>query len=255
MKKSYQISELQSSKRLGLFNLQEEYATKVRDKLGITMSQSLMEFTSFYKRVGCNDWDFNYKNPIWQDYINRVEEGNSPGKLAFEINCAIEEERTKQKKYFGCFRYDWIEEKKTVRIHFKNNDKSNSGPLSSSRIDNRLAELKEMFTEVKSKHPSATTVEGGTWLYNYSAYCRLFPSSYINNSEVEEPPFLRSMGIWGQFLNSEKRINEDRVNEFMKKVDLAETREEFLYAFPFKIIKHKGTINDFYNLYQIDYLL
>lgn len=60
-------------------------------------------------------------------------------------------------------------------LHFSNSDNPEPGALSESRTSNHLAELKEMFTDTKTKYPDFEFVASSLWLYNINAFTRLFP--------------------------------------------------------------------------------
>lgn len=64
--------------------------------------------------------------------------------------------------------------------------------------------------------------------------------------EVEEVPFPRTSGIWGQFLNSEGEVSKKMKHTFLGKVDSAKNIVELLQCFEFKILFPKTKIENFY---------
>jgi len=59
------------------------------------------------------------------------------------------------------------------------------------------------------------------------------------------------MGIWGQFLDSERNVKQELVDQFLKKVpetDVAHLPE----AFPYQLLKTEAPIQDFYKKYGIE---
>lgn len=89
---------------------------------------------------------------------------------------------------------------------WKLSDKEGKSPLSEERQQARLYDLKLMFESISKHHPDAKVVHGGSWLYNLKSYQRLFPEIFTTNMKVEEIPFPKTSGIWGQFLNSEGEV-------------------------------------------------
>ena len=65
--------------------------------------------------------------------------------------------------------------------------------------------------------------------------------------KTEEIPFPRTAGIWGQFLNSDGEVNEEIKCSFLYKVDNANSTEELLECFEFKILFAKTAIENFYS--------
>lgn len=155
-------------------------------------------------------------------------------------------------KWFGCFRYKYVEDQKTgekiVKIHFKNADVSGFGPLDSRNTETRMNELKEMFKEIKEKYPEVEYVQGGSWLYNYESYKRLFPKSFIENMKTITAK-TQYLVIWGQFLNSENLIKEDMKLRFLSKVTTATNIVELKNSFELVEYFPKGKIEDFYEFY------
>lgn len=67
-----------------------------------------------------------------------------------------------------------------VRIHFRNRvNAENIGPLHTTNVTRRRAELTEMFGFVARHWPETKQIIGGSWLYNTQGYCRLFPDAYV----------------------------------------------------------------------------
>jgi hypothetical protein len=69
--------------------------------------------------------------------------------------------------------------------------------------------------------------------------------------KVEEIPFPRSSGIWGQFLTSDLQVNERRRSDFLSKVDNATTVYQMLQCFEFKILFPSAAIESFYDHFEI----
>jgi hypothetical protein len=108
-----------------------------------------------------------------------------------------------------------------------------------------------MFESIKKYRPQTKVVQGGSWLYNLRSYQRLFPDTFIANMKVEEIPFPRSSGIWGQFLNNQGNVSETMKHAFLERVRDAKTIEQLLQCFEFRILFPKTQIEDFYSHFRI----
>ncbi|HEV8269706.1 MAG TPA: hypothetical protein VGQ04_00295 [Chitinophagaceae bacterium] len=244
---------------LEYFSLQLEYAKRAAQISKISLDQALMEFTSFWRRIhdlrlletNKTEWSFDSKTPQWQELCDRINNNELADIVAHDLYLRNDNSTEAGKQYFGCFRYDFIsqvdDDDKIIKIHFKNRDNSGEGPLSKERQSARLQDLKRMFEFIGENHPEATVVMGGSWLYNLKSYQRLFPKAFISNMKVEEIPFPRTSGIWGQFLNSNGQVNEKIKCSFLNKADHANSTEELLDCFEFKILFARTIIKNFYS--------
>ncbi|HEC67077.1 MAG TPA: hypothetical protein ENI23_17510 [bacterium] len=249
----FEETEAKSDIPLVSFQLQVEFAKRAAELSGESLDESFMKYTSFYRRVGNNDWDFNPQSKAWLKFLDLVHSGKDPAKTVLELHVTDETPVANKENSlrFGSFRFSINEGKDTVNIHFRNLDKSGKGPLSGDRLKYRTQELGEMFKYVRENHPDVRTVKGGTWLYNYDAYRNLFPPEYTQNEKVEKVPFPRHMGIWGQLLDSSGGENKERVREFRKKIQKAKNIDELLQAFPFRMLYQEGDIEPFYEFYKV----
>ena len=250
---------LSSELPLEYFSLQLEYAKRAAKISRIPLEQALMEFTSFWRRI--NDlrllkinkmeWSFDPKTPQWRELCDRINNNERADIVAFDLCLRNDNSTEDGKHYFGCFRYDFISQIDNdygiIKIHFKNRDHSIEGPLSKERQNARLQDLKKMFESIRENHPEAKVVMGGSWLYNLKSYQRLFPKTFTSNMKVEEIPFPRTSGIWGQFLNSDGQVNEKIKWSFIHKADTAESTEELLQCFEFKILFPRAGIESFHS--------
>jgi hypothetical protein len=249
------------------FELQLEYAKRVSKKLKLDLFEILNQFTSYWRLIGnigyeYNGESFSTNSPLWINFRKTCESNSNILQSAFQYYKLNHAEQDFEKKYFGCFRYDFYkipparnmqqfyEDRNVIRIHFRNNDASGFGPLSASRRNIRKDDLRKMFIDVLEKFPEAKFVHGGTWLYNISTYSSLFPSSFTSDLIVEKP-FPRTQGIWGQFLTSQGTLNELRTIEFRENFCKSESENDFLYSFPFQIMHARAIIGDFYREYRI----
>jgi hypothetical protein len=234
---------------IGFFEIQELFARRVSAVAGLTLEESLLRYTTYYKRIGAKDWKFAQDNLIWRTFVERIDQGESPAKVAFEMYRAVQKAEDGILR-FGCMGYDCRET--TIIMHFTNNQSSIYGPLSKHNQAERFAELKEMFEHIFRHHPQAQFVEGFSWLYNYEAYRRLFPPEYTAHMVLAEDMSVRVNSAWGQFIDSTGDMHRERVAAFQERVGTATTLNELLGAFPFRIYKPRAEIKVFYPFYGVE---
>jgi len=250
---------LTSELPLNYFSLQLEYAKKAVRISEISLEQALMEFTSFWRRIhdprllkiNKMEWSFDPKTSQWRELRDRINNNEPADIIAYELYLRNDNNTGTGKQCFGCFGYDFIsqvdDDCRVIKIHFKNRDNSGEGPLSKERQSARLQDLKRMFEFIRENHPEAKVVIGGSWLYNLRSYQRLFPKAFISNMKIEEIPFPRTSGIWGQFLNSNGQVNEKIKCSFLYKVYNATSSEKLLGCFEFKVLFARTGIENFYS--------
>jgi len=117
-------------------------------------------------------------------------------------------------------------------------------PLDHRRFEETKGNLYTMMKEAKEKFPNLTWVTGNSWLYNIEAYRRLFPKEYLDTGKFNTHSF-HGLGLWGQFLNKGLQIKKDVAEEFYKKLDVAQTFEQAMEAFPYMVIGLKAPIDCF----------
>ena len=251
---------------LKYFSLQLEYAKRAALISGISLEQALIEFTSFWRRIhdlrllkiNKMEWSFDPKTPQWRELCERINNNEFADIVAFDLYLRNDNSTNIGKQYFGCFRYDFISQAEDdygiIKIHFKNRDHSIEGPLSKERQKARLQDLKRMFESISENHPEAKTVRGGSWLYNLHSYRRLFPEIFTRDMKVEEIPFPRTSGIWGQFLTSDGKVNDIMKSNFLLKVNSAKNTDQLLQCFEFKILFPGTGIENFYSHFAIQKL-
>lgn len=259
------MTELTSRSKLLLehFSLQYKYAKRATEVSNVPIEQTLLEFTQFWRRVHDTvalrankiEWSFDPTTPQWQELCSRINDNERADTVAYDLYIRNDNSAEIGKEYFGCFRYDFItqidDDLGVIKIHFKNRDTSGIGPLSKERQQVRLYDLKLMFESISKHHPDAKVVHGGSWLYNLKSYQRLFPEIFTANMKVEEIPFPKTSGIWGQFLNSEGEVSEIMKRTFSYKVNNANNINQLLQSFEFKILFPKTKIENFYSHFAI----
>jgi hypothetical protein len=232
---------------IGFFEIQEYFARKISDISGTPFGETLLSYTSYYKRIGAEPWDYSKENPLWKCLIERINCGQSPARAAFELHRTSLVKSIDTTKRFGCMGFSL--RGTTIVMHFRNDFSSTYGPLSRHNRKDRLLELKEIFEHIFRYHSEAQMVEGCSWLYSYDVYCRLFPPEYIAGLELMKETPVRIHSAWGQFLNSSGEMDSERVRIFKQKIDATTSLNEMLDSFPFRIFSARAAIKFFYSFY------
>ena len=236
------------------FEIQYTFAQKVASVLCIPIDEALLQYTSFYRRMGIQDKDFNRNSPVWRDFVERVSQGECVPKIAYLIYLNGLETKTEEIGEFGCFRYDYRQDSKSIVIHFANRvGGKNVSPLSSERKAERMSELKRMFSHISYHLPEAKLVSGGSWLYDLQSYKRLFPAEYINSRKLCHGEFIQYCSTWGQFLDYFGNLKENLCSEFLHRMARASTKEELIHSFPHPTYRVCTEIEYFYRFYEFDF--
>jgi len=161
---------------------------------------------------------------------------------------------------FGCFAFDYDEKSKTIFIHFSNAEFGQIGPLDKTKIEQRKIEMGDMLKSIRQDYPESKVVQGASWLYNMEAYRRLFPSEYSAGRKIDENVGSWKIGtkIWGQFLDSNYRLKQEVVDQFLSRIEeIPQGIEpdkfsgELLSALPNPPLKVHAPIDKFYQFYGV----
>lgn len=231
------------------FALELDFAKRVSEIKNEKLEDVLINFTTLYKHFNIPDWDFDSKNPVWQDFIQKFHDAEDKTEAVYSFYL----DRLKEEKdgpHFGCFSYEYEAKENYIQVHFKNREEAEIGPLVAQKIDARKKELRDMFTEIKSKYPNVVSVVGFSWLYNLEAYKRLFPPEYTQNPKVVSGWF-KTSALWGQFIDHKKHLKPDLAEEFRNCIKTKGTIEELEECFPFRLLEPETDIKNFYNFYGI----
>ena len=234
------------------FQLQLIFAEKISSITDTTLETALLEYTTLYRSLQIPDWDFNSEHVVWQQFLKVFRE--SPDKLDAIYNFYLlrlcEEKKVKQ---FGCFAYDYSEERKQITMHLTGNGTTNI--LAKENREKRKEELRNMFREIKEKYPEVETVFGFSWLYNIDAYTRLFPQEYIQSLRPPKtlpPAYYRALALWGQFIDGAGEIRKEKAERFLNCIKSKSTLEEALDCFEYKLLRAESGIGCFFEFYEIE---
>lgn len=123
-------------------------------------------------------------------------------------------------------------------------------PLSDARQQNRLDELRMLFTNVRVDQPEAEVVLGRSWMCNLSAYRRLFPPAYVETA-VRTEPELQFMSLWGQFLDRPGNLRPEPTQVFLERMATATTLYELTASFPLSVLAPRCGIQPFFTFYGV----
>lgn len=234
------------------FELQLVLAQKIADLSQQPLDQVLLRFTAFYRIFGL-DWSLDPANPAWQAYTQGLQQTSD--QVSFTHQFYLQRYPTIPKftdeEHWGCFSYGYNPETQAIRLHFSDEDTSMHGPLSHQRIGIRKSELRMMFQQIHQRHPDATLVQGGSWLYNWESYKRLFPQAFGQSAEIEKMPALHGRAIWGQFLRRGWSIHQETMSLFLQRVDQLERVEDYPQCFPYPVLLTEVPIHLFYEFYAV----
>lgn len=233
------------------FAVQLAFAQKMASLTRQPYPEIVLHNTALYRILGLG-WDFDANNPVWQEYCAglRYEETDVDWTHLFYLTHLDDiPEYDTSRPHWGCFSYEYAADTHSIRMHFAGSlDTSGHGPLTSSRREARMAELGAMFTSIREQHPEARVVCGGSWLYSRQEYTRLFPAEYGRSARVDTP-YLRTRGLWGQFLHYTGCINERVATLFRERLGLLANPAEYAQCFPYPSMRTEAPVRLFYDFY------
>jgi hypothetical protein len=108
-----------------------------------------------------------------------------------------------------------------------------------------------MFHQIRQRHPEAALVEGGSWLYNWASYKRLFPQAFGQSAQREQEFTLTGRNVWGQFLQRNGSIHQERMSLFLERVGQLKRAEDYPQCLPYSNVRTEAPIQLFYDFYAI----
>ncbi len=234
------------------FEVQLLFAQRVAEVARMPLAEAVLHYTALYRILGMPG-AFDPEQPEWRAFIEGLREPDQHTIWAYQTYLARYPSIPKFTDFphWGCFAYDYHPDRQAIRLHFSNQDTSAYGALSHARQAVRLAELRLMFQHIQGAHPEARWVKGGSWLYNWEAYRRLFPPAFGQSARVDSP-HLQFRALWGQFLRYTWQVNEEVAADFLQRVQRLQTLENVADCFPYQVLITRGALQDFYAFYQIE---
>ncbi len=236
------------------FYVQVCFARKFSEITGMMFEDSLLTKTGLHWRVGGASYKDNKKTEEWVQAFDPHLNNEELTDKFFDVFIRRSDSFFDPKhNEFGAFSYWYNPENQKVKLHYENLFKGEKSPLSIDFFDDRIADLKKMFSDIKAKCPMAVEVTGSSWLYQLPAYKRLFPKMFINNlrNVTYEEIIFSSDSLWGQFLDSKGNIKKDLEIQFVDSIEKASSLEELLDSFPLYPMCSSAPIQCFYSHYGV----
>jgi hypothetical protein len=131
------------------FEIQEIFARRVSAVTGIPLEEALLKYTSCYKRIDIEDWDFDASHPTWRFFMDRIKGGQSMAEAAYQLSGAGPDV-VRETQRFGCMGFDCRGD--VVVMHFRNDFSSPEGPLSRHQIIRAAGNFSLSDVQTESRH-------------------------------------------------------------------------------------------------------
>lgn len=243
------------ARRLGdYFAVQLRFAERMAELTGSSLSDGALQVTNLHRRLGFGRHDPDAPAAGWRDYASRLDAlTDAAARCAWTVEAfAGARDEPADPNRFGCFSFERPDENGAVRIHFHNRDAADgAGPLARRKQDARIAELRAMFAHIGRAHPDATSVRGGSWLYNLEAYRRLFPAEYVASRWT--PPAVRLDGTstWGQILDHTEAVRPDVRDALLASLPALDPEAPWR-AFPLRALLTRAPMAVFRRFYRLE---
>ncbi len=234
------------------FEVQLIFAQKIANLSQQPLEQILLHFTAFYRILGLGG-SLDPTNAVWQAYIQGLRQASEKGDFTYQFYLQRYHAIPKftDDEHWGCFTYEHKPQLHTIHLHFSDQDMSSDGALSHRRIDARRSELRMMFQQIQQRHPDVVLVQGGSWLYNWESYRRLFPQAFGQSAKQDEIQYLPARAIWGQFLRRVWSIHQETMSLFLQRVSQLQRVEDYPQCFPYLVLQTEAPIHLFYKFYAL----
>jgi hypothetical protein len=235
------------------FELQLRFAQALAERTGEPLAQLALGMTNLHRRFGLGTPGEVPERFGWATFVEGLNacaslQARLDWTEAFYVQAP---EEPKTRRAFGCFGYDPPNADGEVRIHFSNRDADDVSPLAAEKVPRRLDDLRAMFADVRGRHPEAAAVRGGSWLYNTSAYRRLFPQAYGESRRDPGRVRLNGTSSWGQFLDHREAIKPAARDAFLENLAHLDPAAPWA-AFPLRALYVRAPIGLFYDFYGLE---
>jgi hypothetical protein len=231
------------------FDLQLRFAGKVIELSGVPLHRALFDYTNLYARF-TGDRRFTEDHPVWQSYVDGLQRNADPADWTYRFYRQRQDLAAPPSVVaaFGCFSYA-KEREHSVRMHFRHAQRDGRSPLADACVPNRLAELRELVSHVRSTAGANVQIAGVSWLYNLHAYRKLFPPAYLASAIVAAPKF-RNMPLWGQFIDHRGGIKQHATNIFEQRVAAQKRIDNIAQCFPLQPLAVEAPLDVFDRFYR-----
>ena len=224
------------------FGVQLHYSGVLADKAGIPLVDAITFHTNFHRLFAYGNLAKMAPAPKFTGLVARVAAiADTDQRLDILIDAYAKRppdpwpaDRFPFGDHFAC---EAPNADGAVRIHFRNRFNANDrGPLHTSNIAQRRADLTMMFKHVASTWPETQSVIGGSWLYNLEAYRRLFPAEFgASRTPLVGPRPTHGLSTWGQFLDYRGGAKPEVVTRFKQTLDRLDPAQPWL-SFPYQVL-------------------
>lgn len=231
------------------FDLQLLFASSVAKLSKMPLEHVLLNYTNLYVRFGLGR-EFDAAHPTWQEYLAGLESSTDHRDWTYAFYQARLPDRGPPSIALtvGCFSYARLGAD-CIRLHFQNAEVAGHSPLAAYRRDQRLAELRILFEEIRRSDDRPPRVVGASWLYNLEAYRRLFPASYLATAKIARPRF-QNMPLWGQFLDRHGAVRQSLVLPFVHRLSMQTSLEGLAQCFPYQVLALDAPASSFHEFYE-----
>jgi hypothetical protein len=235
------------------FEVQLAFAQKIANVSRQPFDHVLLHFTALYRIFGLGG-SLDPTHVFWQSYLQALQRASRREDFTHQWYLQRYPGLPKftDEEHWGCFAYEYHPKRQAIHLHFSNQDTSVDGPLSHHRIAVRRAELRAMFQQIKQRHSDARIVEGGSWLYNWEAYRRLFPPAFGQSAQPENLFTLTGRNIWGQFLRRNGVVHQETRSLFLERVSQLRRMEDYPHCFLYPNVRTEAPIQMFYEFYALN---
>ena len=243
------------AERLGpYFEVQLRFAARMAELADLSLGEAAYRHTNLSRRFGQGIPVLTPPTEPWLAFTARLE---AAGSLAEQValsqamfrSAADEALPLPGQERFGCFAFEPPKDG-VVKIHFNNKDTDEAGgPLTSTKVGRRRAELAAMTRRIAERHPEATHISGRSWLYNLEAYRRLFPPEYVaSRAAASGPVHLTGTSSWGQMIDSREAVRPTLRDALV--ANLADLDPDAPWtAFPLRVLAVQAPVMTFVRFY------
>ena len=216
------------------FDLQLRFAAKVTELSGLPLSETVGSHTNIYVRLAMGP-RLDPTNPDWAKYTSSLATAHDPLALTYRLYLqrAHLPAGPQVSASVGCFSYAPFGQDR-MRLHFDPGQQLSDSPLSLANRQLRTRELTTLLSQAVSLSPNVHVV-GASWLYNLSAYRRLFPQPYLDRLKPIAPPYQR-MPLWGQFLHRDRTVRTEPAQRFHSRLRTSMLLQELGSCFPLPVL-------------------
>jgi hypothetical protein len=249
------LSRSERAERLGpYFEAQLRFAARMAELTDLSLGEAAFRHTNLNRRFGLGIPVLTPPTEAWLAYAARLEAAALPEQVALtqDMFRAASDERLPLpgQTGFGCFAFEPPKDG-AVKIHFNNKDTDAAGgPLATTKIERRQAELAAMTRHIAGQHPGATHITGRSWLYNLEAYRRLFPPNYVATRELASTPVhLSGTSSWGQLIDSREAIRPEVRDALLSNLATLDPQAPWT-AFPLQVLSVQAPLETFREFYD-----